>query len=1035
MSSSSSSQRGYGGGASTGAAALGHQRTSGGDFRRGGDPESAPLLVDHHLTSSSSNQPFRRHVGSMGDDIVSSDEDDSEEHIREANKKRTAMRLRRQLSLSNARTYPGGIESPYLFYLLLSLCILGAILLAHFLINTFLPAPSLPAMSISKEVFKDGLAKCDAIKRLSSANSRESMAAGGYHPEVRRRNPRWDVLRSKNLETSRALSSKVSELAANATSPRAFLFKHATMWDGIGGKFEDTDVAVAEGLIITIGQGLTATDVIAAARTRMLFGAKGGRDMLKEDEIVIVQLEGRYLTPGIVDQHSHVGTDQYPNLAGASDTNEVSSPANPQLRVQDGVSFLDPAFDIILSGGVTTSLILPGSGTLMGGEAVALKMLRPDSHLIDDMTLNRNMAADGADGKQWRWMKMACGENPKRVGQSLRYMPFSRLGSGWLYRKQFEQARELLRSQDAWCDAADRAVKLSGGIVSRAHSRVAASAPFPERLVDESLVALLRGDVRLQVHCYETHDIEMMIRNKKEFGFQITAFHHALEAHMVAPMLAKENISVAIFADHSYYKKEACEYFNLTAVDMRYTEMLTDGASTKSGKILHEAGVKVAYKSDHPVLNAQHLIFEAQKGAAYGLDPDAAFMAVTSVPADRLGAGWRVGRIAPGYDADLVVWDREPLSLGARPLQVYVDGVLGMDRMSEEDVKREEEKEDAVVEEMRVVNSGDRSAALSQSYTIANASRIFVDDDDVRKGSVVVEKGVISCIGPKCSSKGTVYDMMGGVVIPGLVAASTNLGLVEIAAEPSTQDGPSRMVDALLGQVRAVDGLHVGMDSKPISSSFLGGILHSISAPTAEGPVQGLSALFRTRGSTQSESVVKPVAAMHVHLGTTARSPLTPSVSSQFALLRSLLEATDAAELAAVTAAASSLDSSLAAFAATAGGNIWRDVATGALPLIVSVDEPSDIERVLTLRRSHPSMRLAIQGGAGAHLVADQLSALRVPVILNPARCVPSRWETRHCVVSGTRPSALGLLRKAGVNVVVTQTNDGVQRNLLWEAG
>jgi hypothetical protein len=191
---------------------------------------------------------------------------------------------------------------------------------------------------------------------------------------------------------------------------------------------------------------------------------------------------------------------------------------NPQLFVQNSINVLDPAIDIISAGGVTTSLILPGSGTLMGGEAMAVKLLRPGSFLPEDMTLNVGANDDPTsqdfDGKKWRWMKMACGENPKRYGGARGFMPASRMGSGWLFRKRFEQARTTLRAQDDWCETAERtAARFKDG----AHLHV--TQRYPDPLVDESLVALLRGDIRLNVHCYETHDIEVSIRIYHIFWF------------------------------------------------------------------------------------------------------------------------------------------------------------------------------------------------------------------------------------------------------------------------------------------------------------------------------------------------------------------------------------------------------------------------------------------------------------------------------------------------------------------------------------
>ena len=233
-------------------------------------------------------------------------------------------------------------------------------------------------------------------------------------------------------------------------------------------------------------------------------------------------------------------------------------------------------------------------------------------------------------------MKMACGENPKnQYGQEKRIMPESRLGEGYLFRRAFQDALDFKNSQDIWCE---NAISLSDKHGVNAYKQMLI--PFPENEDLEVLSSLLRGHVDLHNHCYETYDMEMMLRNANKFNFKVTTFHHALEAWRVADKLALENISVAIFADHWGYKKEA------------------DGTSVRAAQILSKAGVKVTLKSDHPVLNSQHLIFEAQKAHHYGLDSTLALKSVTSIAAEVLKIGDRVGKISRGFDGDFVVWNR-----------------------------------------------------------------------------------------------------------------------------------------------------------------------------------------------------------------------------------------------------------------------------------------------------------------------------------------------------------------------------------------
>ncbi|KAI8851350.1 hypothetical protein BC829DRAFT_441528 [Chytridium lagenaria] len=766
------------------------------------------------------------------------------------------------------------------------------------------PLPEIRALSAS--VFDEGLRSCAKIQKTKQ-NPTAFLTGGPPANVAQRRNPRYSVL--------------VNNTAA-ATTGNPILIKDATVLNGVGGRFEHVDVALANGLVLKIAKGLSKSDVIKAAQASSKVWSV--EQVYDETDVTIINADGRYVTPGIVDMHSHVGAYSFPTMMGNADGNEMSSQTNPQLRVQDGINILDDAIDIVASGGVTTSLILPGSGTLMGGEAVAIKLIKPTSYEVEDMTINRNVD-ESVDGKLWRWMKMACGENPKRQGGT----PTSRMGSGWLYRKRFEEARTTLRLQEDWCVAAKAADAKFG---AAAHQYV--TERFPDPLEQDSLVALLRGDVRVNIHCYETHDIEMMIRNKHEFGFEITAFHHALEAHLLRLFsLVKTSLSLSL----------------LITLYTRRKLM----ARRQSREILHDAGVKVAYKSDHPVLNAQHLIYEAQKAAEYGLDRDAAFASVTSIPAERMGLGWRIGKLA------VVIIDGFLLPAGNKDLN-----------------KAKPAAPSSAVAPMSTVST---SSANPTSYTITNVSKIFVDDGDVKKGSVVVEKGVVTCIG-KCKETGTIYDLKGGVIIPGLIGSNLDLGLVEIPPEVMTNDGASSGLKLLLA----------------LNEAFRGGVLTSITVPATD---------------VYSDAILKPVVALHVNLGVFGLSASSPSVSSQIVKLRNLLIDT------------------------TAKGP-FRDAATGKIPLVVTAHDPNDIAKVLAIKREVvPDLRLIIAGASGPGLSLKSWLNLMLSffsLLLGASLCF---GKLGGAVPGKEGPSAIDMLTTAGVKVILSSPENGVRRNLLWEAG
>jgi hypothetical protein len=311
-------------------------------------------------------------------------------------------------------------------------------------------------------------------------------------------------------------------------------------------------------------------------------------------------------------------------------------------------------------------------------------------------------------------------------------MPSTRLGEAYLFRKEFARAQALKREQDDWCTAA-----------SASPDSTRFQTAFPEDLSLESLVALLRGEVLLNVHCYETHDIEAMIRHSLEFNFTISAFHHALDAYRIPGILkrAPNNITIATFADHWGYKKEAFQ------------------AIPEAPKILYDAGIPVALKSDHPVLNSQHLAFEAAKSTHYGLPAQEAFKAITSTPANAIGLGHRIGSLKVGYDADLVIWDREPLELGATPLQVFIDGVpLFNERPIEPLVKKEKSSQ-----AKSAVPTNKFEGA--KSFILKNVGYSFVGEKPVEGPiQVVVQDGSIVCSDVDCES--TIANIQSNKLIP-----------------------------------------------------------------------------------------------------------------------------------------------------------------------------------------------------------------------------------------------------------------------------
>lgn len=302
------------------------------------------------------------------------------------------------------------------------------------------------------------------------------------------------------------------------------LIRNATVWAG-----EPADGTSEEDARAGKGFSWVRSDVFVERGLIQRVEADIETASLPEDTQVW-DAKGRQLTSGIIDMHSHAGVDSLPELRGNDDTNEMSSDITPYVRSIDAIQPVDPQFRVIKSGGVTTSLILPGSGNNIGGEAFIVK------HAIGPADGRSELSAEDmlADPERnWRYMKMACGENAKRVyGKAGERGPYSRMGESWYFRRAFETARKLVQEQDDWCDRAE--------VVGAERMEKY----LPEDLEWESLGAVLRGHVHINTHCYTIPDLEAFVDHTNEFEFPVRAFHHAHSTFLVP--------EVCISTYHSY---------------------------------------------------------------------------------------------------------------------------------------------------------------------------------------------------------------------------------------------------------------------------------------------------------------------------------------------------------------------------------------------------------------------------------------------------------------------------------------------------
>ncbi|WP_028916639.1 amidohydrolase [Pseudoxanthomonas sp. J35] len=409
------------------------------------------------------------------------------------------------------------------------------------------------------------------------------------------------------------------------------LLRNATVLTGTGERLDGADVLMRDGRVAAVGTGLQAP---ADAR--------------------VVDATGKWITPGIIDVHSHLGVYPSPGMKAHSDGNEMTAPVTANVWAEHSVWPQDPGFAAALAGGITTLQILPGSANLVGGRGVTLRNV--------PATTYQAMKFPGAP---WG-LKMACGENPKRVYGGKGTAPSTRMGNVAGYRAAFIDASEYLRKNGAGKpkDAPKRRWWQSGS----GDEDSSGDAGGKRDLKLDTLAGAINGDILVHIHCYRADEITTMIDLAKEFGFTISAFHHGVEAYKVADRLAQEGICGALWADWWGFKMEAFDGIqeNIALVDRPANSCAIVHSDSEEGiQRLNQEAAKV-------IANARR--------AGIEIPPERAIRWLTSNAARALGVADRTGSLEPGKLADVVVWNRSPFSSYAQAEQVYIDGARVFDR-------------------------------------------------------------------------------------------------------------------------------------------------------------------------------------------------------------------------------------------------------------------------------------------------------------------------------------------------------------------
>nr|WP_199612078.1 amidohydrolase [Flocculibacter collagenilyticus] len=400
------------------------------------------------------------------------------------------------------------------------------------------------------------------------------------------------------------------------------LITNVTILDGIGGKIERGQLLMRDGKVVAIADmNDEITQLKAGEKVQTINGA------------------GKWVTPGIIDVHSHLGVYATPDAHSHADGNEMTKPVTAAVWAEHSIWPQDPGFRRAVAGGVTAMQILPGSANLVGGRSVTVKNV--PGRVVQDMKF------PGAP----YGLKMACGENPKRV-YGKKSGPSTRMGNVAGYRQAWADAQDYQRSWDKYYNDAKKDK----------------NAKPPKRNLElETLAGVLAGDIIVHMHCYRADDMGTMLDVMKEFNYQIGSFHHAVESYKIADKLAQEGVCSSMWADWWGFKMEAY-----------------DGVR-ENIPMVHQAGACAIVHSDSDI-GIQRLNQEAAKalsdGRRAGIDISKAdaWQWLSANPAKSLGIFDQTGSLEVGKNADVVLWNNDPFSSYTQAEKVYVDGALVFDR-------------------------------------------------------------------------------------------------------------------------------------------------------------------------------------------------------------------------------------------------------------------------------------------------------------------------------------------------------------------
>jgi imidazolonepropionase-like amidohydrolase len=714
------------------------------------------------------------------------------------------------------------------------------------------------------------------------------------------------------------------------------------------------------------------------------------------DGAVVIDVTGKTIIPGLVDTHSHIGIWPRPHVPANQDGNEGSGPVQPGLRALDAIQPDDPGIRIALAGGVTTANIMPGSGNVIGGQTVYVKLR---GRTIEDMRVPSATVLGG--------LKMANGENPKRANFEARKMaPATRMKVAALQREQFVKARDYQKKWDAYRKAANGRREPAG-----------AGATPPDRDIDlEPLVEVLQRKRTVHFHSHRADDLMTAVRLAREFNFELV-LQHATEGYRVARELAENKIPVS-----------------LTLVDSPGGKPEVAGLLEENAAILDKAGVKVAINTDDSITESRFLLRTGAIAVRGGMSEEAALRALTLHGAQLLHLDDRLGSLAAGKDADFVVLSGPPFSVYTHVLETYIDGARVFDRSRQKDWAYQaggfaladpqrlpkvppDAKPLPAVKAPALPPGAAAPEGSSPARLAVLAGRVHtVAGEPLRDAVVLIEGGKVRAVGPR--GKVTIPSgtpvLTAAVVTPGLIDAHTVVGLsggLNVRADQD-QDESS---DPNQADLRVLDGFNPNEPLLEFLRTQGVTVVHAV--PGRANVIAGQTGVFRTAGRTAEAMCLRFPAGLLVNLGEVpkqtypGRKPTTRMGTA--ALVRNAF--TQAQSRRPEGEDKRPRDVKLLAL---------RLALDGKVPVIFAAHRSDDLATALRLAREF-KLKARLDLATEGYLMADLLRKAKVPVVVHPTMQRAGSMETYHshlgnaAVLAGHKiPLAIG----SGVEDYVPKT-------------